>query len=73
MHRPLMYKLCQLVKCCLQENSTNFDKYLQIFPANAIATTGTSFTFIQDTFGSDPNPQFEILNFIFHFHILMIL
>ena len=51
----------------------NFDKYLQIFPEHAISPVGIIFTFILDAFSSNLNPQHEILQFIFHFHILMAL
>ena len=61
------------MKCCLQENSTNTDKHLQIFPANAIAPVVTIFTLLWGAFSSNTNPQFRFLKYIFHFHILMIL
>ena len=32
-----------------------------------------NFTLLQDAFSSNLNPQFEILKYIFHFHILTIL
>ena len=46
---------------------------LHIFLANAIAPVAIIFTLLQDAFSSNLNPQFEILKYIFHFHILTIL
>ena len=43
-------------------NSTNFDKYLQNFPANIIALVNTLDTFLFDIFCSDPNAQVKIFN-----------
>ena len=55
-----MQKLYRLMKCFLQENSTNCDKHLQIFPANATTLIGTTFILSQNTFSSNPDPLFEI-------------
>ena len=51
------------------ENLQMFDN----FPSNSISPITTVFTLLQDAFISNLNPQLEILRFIFHFHILMIL
>ena len=57
MHLIIMYLLHRLVKCCLQENSTNFDKFKQISPVSAVASVNTLDTFLFGTFCSDPNAQ----------------
>ena len=58
----IMYTLYRLVKCCFQENLANFDKSLQIFPANAGASVDTLDTFLFGTFCSDPTAQVKISN-----------
>ena len=62
MHLVIMYILYRLQEICLQKNSTNFDKFLQNFPENAIALFETLDTFLFGTFCSDPTAQVRIFN-----------
>ena len=62
MYLVLIYMLYQLVKCCVQEVSTDFDKFLKNFPANDIASVDILNTFLFATFCSYPTAQKKILN-----------
>ena len=55
-------KLYWLVKCCLQENSTNVDKSLQIFSWKCYCSTNTLNNFLFATFCFDLTVQVKVFN-----------